>query len=108
MAPHILVNGANESRKLRDAIGQPPQGAGQPTGGVMRDVVPSTQQAAGGLVNWLTERALKSLLDKFGDDLSRLSKRMDAVASALDTSAEAYRRNENANAALFRRVEGPW
>jgi hypothetical protein len=108
VAPHILVNGAGESRKLREAIGRPQQTAGPPTGGVMRDVVPATQQAAGALGNWLTEKALKSLLETFGDDLSRLGRRMEAVGSALDASAEAYRRNENANAALFRRADARW
>jgi post-segregation antitoxin (ccd killing protein) len=48
------------------------------------------------------------LLQKLGVDMSRLAKRMEAIAAALEASAVAYRRNENANVALFRRAEGPW
>jgi hypothetical protein len=44
-------------------------------------------------------------VQKQGEDLSKLSKRMVAIAEALDASAAAYRRGENANVALFRRAE---
>ena len=105
VAPQVLEAGARESRKLRDEIGQP-QTNGPPTGGVMRDVVPTTQQAADGLRKWLTERALRDLLQAQGDDLSRLSRRMEAIAAALEASAAAYRRNEESNTTLFRQAEG--
>lgn len=105
--PRILDSAARDSRDLRKEIGEPVSG-GPPTGGIMRDVVPATEAAARGLKSWLTERALMDLLQKQGDDLSRLAKRMEAVAAALEASAAAYRRNENANVALFRRAEGPW
>jgi hypothetical protein len=107
VAPAILATGAGESRKLREELGTPATN-GPPTGGVMRDVVPATEQAAAGLQNWLTQRALRQLLQKQGDDLSRLARRMEAIAAALEASAAAYRRNEDANVDLFRKAEGPW
>lgn len=87
----------------------------------MRDVVPATESAANGLrgpggqsssagnrVGWQTEKSLTELLQKQGDDLSKLANRYNAIAEALEATATAYRRNENANLALFRRAEGQW
>jgi hypothetical protein len=87
----------------------------------MRDVVPATESAANGLrspggqsssasnrVGWQTEKSLTELLQKQGDDLSKLANRYNAIAEALEATATAYRRNENANVALFRRAEGQW
>lgn len=106
VAPPVLEAGVRESRRIRDEIGRPASPSGPPTGGVMRDVVPTTQHAADGLRKWLTERALRDLLQSQGDDLSRLSRRMEAIARALESSAAAYQRNEDANSALFREAEG--
>jgi hypothetical protein len=105
--PPILVAGARVSRRLRDELGEAVTN-GPPTGALMRDVVPATEHAAGGLQGWMTRRALQELLQKQGDDMSRLSRRLAAIAEALEASAASYRRNENANTALFRRAEGPW
>ena len=105
--PRLLDTGARASRDLRSEIGEAVAN-GPPTGGLMRDVVPATEQAAGGLPGWLTRKALQELLQKQGDDMSRLSRRMAAIAQALEASAAAYRRNEDANVDLFRRAEGPW
>jgi hypothetical protein len=105
--PMILDAATRVSRDLRSQIGEAVAN-GPPTGGIMRDVVPATEHAAGGLQGWLTRRALLELLQKQGDDMSRLSRRLGAMAEALEASAAAYRRNENANAALFRRAEGRW
>jgi len=87
----------------------------------MRDVIPATESAANGLrspggqqssasnwVGWQTQRALRELVQKQGEDLSKLASRYTAIAEALEATAIAYRRNENANVALFRRAEGPW
>jgi hypothetical protein len=104
--PPILDTGARVCRDLRSEIGEAANGP--PTGGLMRDVVPATEHAAGGLPGYLTRRALQQLLQKQGDDMSRLSRRLTAIAEALESSAAAYSRNENANTALFRRAEGPW
>ncbi|HEX6685315.1 MAG TPA: hypothetical protein VF062_21165 [Candidatus Limnocylindrales bacterium] len=105
--PPILDAGARVCEDLRGEIGQAVANA-PPTGALMRDVVPATEHAAGGLPGWLTQRALQVLLQKQGDDMSRLSRRFTAIAEALQATADAYRRNENANAALFRRADGPW
>ena len=105
--PAILDGGARVSRDLRGELGEAVAN-GPPTGGLMRDVVPATEHAAGGLQGWLTRRALQELLQKQGDDMSRLSRRLAAIAEALEASAAAYRRNEKANTVLFRRAEGPW
>jgi hypothetical protein len=87
----------------------------------MRDVIPATERAADGLrgpggqmdsasnrVGWSTRRALIASIQAHGDDLSRLANRFTAIAEALESTAAAYRRNENANLALFQRAEGPW
>jgi len=107
VAPSILATGASDARRLRDEIGEAVAN-GPPRGALMRDVVQATGVAADHLREWLTERALRDLLQKQGDDLSRLSRRMTAIAEALDASAQAFSRNERTNAALFRRAEGPW
>jgi hypothetical protein len=105
--PRILETGARVCHGLRGELGEPVTG-GPPTGGMMRDVVPATEHAAAGLAGWLTRRAMQELLRKQGDDMSRLSRRMQAIAEALESSAAAYRRNEASNSALFRRAQEPW
>ncbi len=120
ISPPILDAGARAGRALRGEIGEPVTN-GPPRGGVMREVIPATERAADGLrgpggqrssasnpVGWVTRRALTELLQKQGEDLSRLANRFTAIAEALESTAAAYVRNENANAALFRRAEGPW
>jgi hypothetical protein len=118
--PPILEAGARASRALRSEIGEPVRN-GPPRGAVMRDVIPATERAADGLrgpsgqpdspsnrVGWQTRGALTDLLQKQGEDLSRLASRFTAIAEALEATAAAYRRNENANTGLFRRAEEPW
>jgi hypothetical protein len=105
--PPILDAAARASRDLRSELGEAVTNR-PPTGPLMRDVVPATEHAAGGLAGWMTHRALQELLQKQGDDMSRLSRRLAGIAEALDASAASYRRNENANTALLRRAEGPW
>ncbi|HZM80062.1 MAG TPA: hypothetical protein VFC19_30375 [Candidatus Limnocylindrales bacterium] len=107
VAPSILSTAAGDCGRLRDEIGEAVTN-GPPRGPLMRDVVQATQQAADRLDGWLTQRALRDLLQKQGDDLSRLSRRLTAIAAALEASALAYSRNESANAALFKPAEGPW
>ena len=118
--PPVLEAGARASRALRAEIGEPTPN-GPPRGGVMRDVVPASESAANGLrgpggqfdsasnrVGWQTQQALRDLVQKLGEDLSKLANRYNAIAEALEATATAYRRNENANVALFRRAEEPW
>jgi hypothetical protein len=118
----VLQAAAMTARELRAAIGEPVNNPlGPPRGGVMRDVIPASESAVSGLRSpsgqvdspsrrpgWLTARALRELVQKQGEDLSRLGNRYNAIAEALDATVVAYRRNEDANVALFRRAEGPW
>lgn len=122
VSPPVLEAAARTARALRAEIGEPMNNPlGPPRGGVMRDVIPASESASNGLRSpagqtdsasrrpgWQTARALRDLVQKQGEDLTKLGNRYTAIAEALDATATAYRRNENANLALFRRAEGQW
>ena len=65
------------------------------------DVEGATTDAGRGVAGWATQRALEDLLWFWRDDTDRLGKYLTTFGDALQHTAEAYRRSDQASAGLF-------